>query len=204
MFNLKPPQSIFVHADGFLRAAGYLNKPPETGRLDPLCFAALVANSAFASELYLKCLIRVDTGQIVKAEHDLRKLFLKLPPNTQAEIETPFNAQMAKNPIFDLSKISKEAAAVIAMRPKTLRDALTKGRTAFVEWRYLYEDEGALRTFDLFGLPPILRKVILVRHPEWAGFSIKLTEVGHALPTSLTQKTPTPGAPAAGPDGNNQ
>ena len=194
MFNLKSPQNIFVHADGFQKAVRYLNKPPESGLFDPFCFAAMITNSAFASELYLKCLIQIETQQVIRAEHDLKKLFSRLPAATQEEIEKPFNAEMSKAVSYDLSRVSKEEAEVIAKKSRNFREALAKGRDAFVKWRYLYEDENIFRSYDLFGLPPILRGVILARRPEWGNFRINMTKLAGPLPTSQVPKTPGQGA----------
>jgi len=195
MFGLKPPQSIFVHGDGFFKAAISMNKNPSDSGFDPFCFAALVTNSAFASELYLKCLIHLESGQLIKDEHNLHKLFQKLSEKTQQEIEGPFNAELAKAATYDLSQASEQSKRVISSRPKTLREALKVGGKAFVEWRYLYE-YGETGHFGLFPLPAILRNTILSRKPDWANFGFKLQRIGGVLPTSLAQKTPAQAAPA--------
>jgi hypothetical protein len=195
MFNLKMPQSIFAHADGFLKAASKLHGDPPGD-----AFAALVINSAFACELYLKCLIHLETGQLFKDEHDLKKLFSKLSAGTQASIETKFDAAF-KLPDYDLSKVPEHmresAEQAIAMQPKNLREALKAGGSAFVRWRYLYEDETGKTSdiYSLFSRPGILRIEILTRKPEWALFRMTMQKFGDSRPTSPAPKK-------QGPDGS--
>lgn len=178
MFNLKIPQSIFVHADGFNKASNSNASPP-----DPYLFSVLATNCAFAVELYLKCLIHIETNQLIKNEHNLRKLFSKLRDETQGEVEAAFNAILDQHPGYDLSKASEEMKAAAAKRSKNLREVLKTCENAFVEWRYLYEeDDDAVNAFGLFPLPPILRGAILRRKPEWGRFSFKMTKIGDALP----------------------
>jgi HEPN domain-containing protein len=186
MFNLKPPQSIFVHADGFLKAANYLNAPQPNGApMDPLCFAALVTNSAFASELYLKCLIQLDSGQQVIKEHNLRKLFAKLTPATQKDLESRFDLLLAKQPAYDESKMTAEMRDAASKRPTTFRETLRSGADAFTEWRYLYENDGFSNPFGLFPLPSLLRTVILERQPEWGQFVVKMEKIADAVPIAI-------------------
>lgn len=203
MFGLKPPQSIFVHANGFLKSVNFLNRQPGDPQFDPFTFAVMVMNSAFASELYLKCLIQIETGQMIKNEHDLNALFRKLPAAVQQEIEGPFDAQMAKMPVYDTTQADAATLHVIATRPKTLRESLKVGGKAFIEWRYLYESE-TTGHFNLLPLPFILRDAILRRNPKWANFGINLRRIGGALSTSPDQRTPAQPAPEGHRGGDNQ
>jgi hypothetical protein len=166
MYNLSLEQSIFVQANGFHKASELL----ATTLVNPFCMTAMVTNSAFASELYLKCLIIIETGQLMKDQHNLRKLFLKLREDTQKTIENHFDEEMAKAP-----DISEEAKARLGGRipPTTLREALVQGGDAFIKWRYIYEDTN-LQFFALFPLPKFLADVILARKPEWKNFELTL------------------------------
>jgi len=185
MFNLKIPQSIFVHADGFLKASQSRVDPP-----NPYDAVVLVTNCAIACELYLKCLIYIETGQLVKNQHNLKRLFAMVPKETQSIIQERFDAQLAKQPAYDSSGASEEHLK--AMRaaeeklPKNLIEALRKGGDAFVQWRYLYEAGETMNAFALFPLPYILRDFILGLKPEWAKFQLSLVKVGTVQPTSRT------------------
>jgi hypothetical protein len=182
MYNLSLEQSIYVQAKGFHRAADSLAFGLDK---DPFRATAVVTNSAFASELYLKCLIILETGQLIKNQHDLRKLFLKLHEDTQKAIERNFDQEMAKAP-----EISEAAKVRTGGRkpPRTLREALTQGGDAFIKWRYLYEDE-SLEFFALFPLPKFLEQTILTRKPEWRDFQLTLAKLPDA-PTFPSQKSP--------------
>ncbi len=189
MFGLKPPQSIFVHADSFLKTVMHLAKEPSDPGFDPACFAALVTNSAFAAELYFKCLIEMETGQSVAKVHNLEHLFLKLSEGRQDEIAKRFDEATAKHPGYDLSNIPSEMSKRIERHPQTFREILTAGAEAFVEWRYLYQDDESTSLFALFPLPDILRTLIVEQKPEWDKFQIKLTRLASALSTSHAQNT---------------
>jgi HEPN domain-containing protein len=186
MYGLNLDQSIYVHARGFHQASEYL--ATTLGKPNPMAGAAVVINSAFASELYIKCLILLEKGQLIKDQHDLGKLFRQLHADTQTMIETPFDAEMARGP-----EISDATKAMLGARrpPRTLREALAEGADAFVRWRYLYEtDDSRHRFFALFPLPKILNAVILGRKPGWSNFAISLARLPDAPPTSHVPRTP--------------
>ena len=178
------PLSIFVYGDCFHKASISKADPP-----DPYAAVVVATNCAFACELYLKCLIHIETGQLIKKLHNLKQLFAMLPDATKATIQNRFDAQLAKQPDYDNSVAPDDASRQMAReaaekRSKNLIDALRRGAEAFVEWRYLYENDGKGNPFGLFPLPPILRTVILEHKPEWANVVLKATGVGNALPTS--------------------
>ena len=183
MYGLSLEQSIYVQAKGFHKAAESLVADLDK---DPFRATATVTNSAFASELYLKCLILLETGQLMKEQHNLRKLFLRLHSSTQNTIETEFDTELAKAP-----ELSEEAKAHLKGRtpPKTLREALAEGGDAFIKWRYIYEDDNH-DFFALFPLPKILAGVIIARKPEWKDFKLTLGKLVSVPPTSPAQKTP--------------
>ena len=192
MYNLQPPQSIFVHADGFQAAAIRLQNPGGNPPLNPLHASAVVTNLAFSAELYLKCLIQIETGQMIKSDHDLHKLFLKLPETTRQEIEKPFNAIISKPPAYDVSSLPPDAQAAMLKQPKNLIEALKAGGNAFIEWRYLYEvDESNRNIFSLFPLPAILRDVIIKRKPEWARFGFQIKQIAGMQPVRPAEEAST-------------
>jgi hypothetical protein len=188
VFGLKPPHSIFIHASGFQKMASTIILDPDKPNFDPLCSSAVVTNMAFAIELYLKCLIHLETGQLIKSEHNLRKLFARLTKETQKEIEAQFNAGQ-KSPDYDLSNAPEHIKTMNAKLPKNLQEALKVGGDAFIEWRYLYENADG-NPFSLFALPSILNASILKRKPEWRTFRLTKVKVGDVKPTSPVPKTP--------------
>ncbi len=151
-------ESIFFQADAFNIAASRLAEP---GRpIIPLLIPQVVTSS-LSSELYLKCLIRMETDEVPR-EHDLAKLFDELQGETKQAIENTWNAETAKQSAV-LDEIDRRAGKPVT--PRTLTDALAKEGSAFVNWRYAHEP-GPLCNFHLSNLPAILRNHILTTRPE--------------------------------------
>ena len=107
-----------------------LSKLPRNGA----SVAPFVVNSAFAIELYLKALGRLDGIEL--RGHDLLELFDALPSQTHAAIEQNFSKARWRCGIATLAEF---------------RQALKEMRRAFEEWRYLYEKErtGTIRFFQM-------------------------------------------------------
>ena len=156
--NIPRMESIFFQADAFNMAASIMTQPglPKIPLLIPQ-----VVNSSLSSELYLKCLILIETGNIPH-EHDLAKLFDGLRDETKQVIENEWNAGTAKQSTV-LDEIDRRAGGAITAR--TLTEALAKEGGAFVNWRYAHEP-GPLCNFSLSNLPAILRRQILAIRPE--------------------------------------
>lgn len=119
--------------------------------------------SVFASELYLKGLLCVETGNVPDI-HNLKALFKRLQPATRRELGDLWDADIRlphKQKLLDLIRTTPEG--------KNLRQdllyALDVGANSFVELRYFYEKEEAFFLLDEF--PNMLRKVILNRFPAW-------------------------------------
>lgn len=143
-------ESIMFYADAFILAARKLTQP---GVPDLQLVVAQIVNSSFASELYLKCIILIETGDVPRG-HDLAKLFDKLKRETKDSIESKWNTERAKrSAAFD--EIDRRAGSPVTAR--TLLDALTKEGRAFEIWRYGYEPR-RLPNFSLGDLPAILRE----------------------------------------------
>ena len=148
-------RSTFFQADAFHLAAHRLT---QSGVPDISLMIAQVVNSSFSSELYLKCLILIETGNFPH-EHHLAKLFDGLPDKTKQVIENEWNAQRAdRSAVWD--EIDRRAGGAVTAR--TLTDALSKEGDAFVDWRYAHEP-GPLCNFSLSNLPAILRNQIMRR-----------------------------------------
>ena len=151
-------ESIFFQANAFNLAA---QKLTQTGVSNLSFMVPQIVNSSFSSELYLKCLILLDTGDAPHG-HDLAKLFDQLSDETKNAIETKWNTETAKQ-TATLDEIDRRAGAPVTAR--TLQDALTREGKAFENWRYAHEP-GPLCNFSLTNLPAILRSHILTIKPE--------------------------------------
>ena len=135
------------------------SKPHEVGII------ALPANvlSVFASELYLKCILCIETGSVPDG-HNLKNLFKRLEPATRRALEDLWNADTRTPPrqkLFDLIRTFPEGKNLRF----DLQYVLDIGANSFIELRYFYEKEKAFFLLDAF--PNMLRKVILDRRPAW-------------------------------------
>ena len=146
--------------------------------------------SAFASELYLKCLICLETCN-APPTHNLRALFRDLSLHTRMRIEQLWNNHMPQ--LEELwTFIEKETKKSI---PRDLVGLLDISSKAFTQLRYAHEDDSG--SFMVGDLPVMLRTVILEKRPLWA-------TLRHTPPTShprgmLTQPATPPQSP---PDDN--
>jgi hypothetical protein len=110
--------------------------------------------SAFALELYLKCLIVIE-GQAAPRTHDLAALFAQLSADAQADIKRRYNEYRAGLP--DGFPINHD-----------IEDALKKSARAFEKLRYVYE--GRLNEGDGWACHQVMvavRDRIDSLHPGW-------------------------------------
>lgn len=160
------PCKIFDHATHFhasdhrLQNTVPFDKPEQL----PLVAHPSMVLSAFASELYLKCLLCIETG-LVPNTHNLKKLFDGLKPSTKSRLEALWDEHL-KSPqrkkIFDHLRTLPEGKN---LRPD-LEHALDLGADSFIELRYIYENGSVF--FLLGEFPNLLRQTILERFPELA------------------------------------
>ena len=145
-----------------------------------------IVNSAFANELILKCLLKVEDVP-VKRIHNLTKLFEKLPAKTRQLITRNFTERYSKNPVT-LRVIS---GTLNLARPGSMhikpsfRNVLRASASSFEVFRYIYEQLGCNAYCGQF-LYPVIRDVVIEKHPDFL----------RPHTTSLALKTQTqPGAP---------
>jgi hypothetical protein len=159
------PLKIFQHATRFHESDHRLRNtvPPNKPEQIPLVVHPAMVLSAFASELYLKCLLCAEKNAVPDG-HNLKLLFEELEPTTQKALEELWNAD-AQQPHRQLT------FNAIRSRPdgknfrEDLQYALDVGADSFIELRYFYEKGVAY--FVLGEFPNMLRKVILDRFPAW-------------------------------------
>lgn len=109
----------------------------------------MIACYAMAAELYLKSLSVIEFGKSIQS-HRLNVLFAKLKPETVKSVEEKF-----------LEIIGAENADIQKILPTM--------SAAFVEWRYIFEDEGG-RNIPLNALVAFVRALYLeirARKPDW-------------------------------------
>lgn len=92
---------------------------------------AMVVTKVFAIELFLKFLAAKETNAVPEG-HDLFDLYTNLSENSRNAILQSYRGR----------------------RP--LIDVLNENRHAFIEWRYVYEKQGASFSLDLNGLGDVV------------------------------------------------
>lgn len=158
------PKLIFVQAERFLFADEKLRGPGLDIANAAYVMLPCLVMQALSIELYLKCLISLETGKKPPRGHHLKHLFDRLNVNTQKHLAALWRA--------DTEGLNN----VRNMLPEEMREAisddvakaLTDGARAFEELRYHYETELTCR-FYIDRMPRMLRSVIWQRMPEWYG-----------------------------------
>jgi hypothetical protein len=117
--------------------------------------------SAFASELFLKCLKLID-GKGTSNSHKLAELFGDLSHDTQALIRAEWDTMLAvSEPMYQ--ELERKHRVKI---PRDLNTSLAECGEAFMKLRYIYElPKGS--TFYITQLPLVLKNVVKKLKPDW-------------------------------------
>ena len=152
------PRDSFMTADAFLRVCATLDKAAKQGEF--VTVGVMGTLEAFTLELHVKCLLLLEEG-LHKRGHDLWTLFKFLSPKTRTELIQAFEEYVAKWPAFIAESKRKNL-------PTDLESLLIRGRHAFEEFRYGYENVRKSRTvWGLKGFTFVIRERILEAKPEW-------------------------------------
>ena len=112
--------------------------------------------SAFASELYLKCIVCIETGELAHGHH-LKNLYRRIEPNTRHSIEEKWD-EYVSSPLKQ--RLYKALASINGHPiPVDLDWTLSEGSSAFASLRYLHEVDDLKTKFLLGDFPNILREV---------------------------------------------
>ena len=145
---------------------------------------AAVVTSAMASELFLKCLICLETGKAPRG-HYLKELFDRLTPETRRWICMIWDAEVVpiRAELWDQIEGHQGRGKIV---PRDLSTALSMANKTFEKVRYAYEDELEGVAYMLSDLPTILKRVILAMRPEWHGLSRPFKAIGQLAAASET------------------
>ena len=171
------PLRIFMHAQGFLAAEDYITNIDLKQNLQlalEMSQAGMVL-SAFNCELFLKCLICLETN-VVPPGHDLDELFEKLSPKTRARCIEIWDSEVVPLRNSMWTKTEQEFGKGETLK-RDLPSAIKAGRRAFEKMRYSYEPESKNSQFIISDLPRLLYYVILEKKPEWARLRRKVSEI---------------------------
>jgi len=151
---------MFLHAETFYRAIDIIHRHDRA--VVAQISLPLMVLTAFASELYFKCIIFVETGKLTKG-HYLYDLFQKLSPKSQRRLSELWDRVTAPRE-ETLRKVEKDLGRTI---PRDLRGNLIEGSKSFEDLRYLYEREKPKKfLFNLGDLPRPLRMLVLELKPD--------------------------------------
>jgi hypothetical protein len=133
------PFKIFEHASHFHESDHRLRNSAPHDKPDQIALIAhpAMALSAFASELYLKCLLCIETGN-VPTGHNLKKLFDALQPATRHRLEDLWDADIRRPERARTLDHIRTLPGGSGLR-LDLFYALDVGADSFIELRYFYE-----------------------------------------------------------------
>lgn len=169
--TIHDPASIFIVAEQFRSADkmmhmilnGDLQFQGQTVSFD--VSVPMVTCAAFALELYLKCLISMETGQAPPNKHEFDYLFKRLHADTQKAIREYFD----RNSVDVVAFVKSEFAKAGKPAPTVDFDyVLGVSTRAFPIARYLYEGLPAEQGWLAEAIMEGTRAVILKRFPQWA------------------------------------
>ncbi|MSP76030.1 MAG: hypothetical protein EXR12_07835 [Rhodospirillaceae bacterium] len=155
------PREIFKQSMRFFIALHGLHlyrreKPDLASALD----LPMLVLAAFQSEVAMKALIVAESG-VLPGGHDLKELFGKLAPATQAAVEAAWDRLMAKVEPETLELELRLGGKV----PRGLHEALEHSKDSFAELRYIYET-GDGQSY-IGNLPLALSEVAVSLHSDW-------------------------------------
>lgn len=153
------PQRIFITGEAFLEVCKVLVAALNAGNRNILALV-LATNSALTLEMYLKCLLLLETGSTWHG-HDVYKLFKHLPDATQSELATAHDKFVADNPVLKAKWMDSTGVEL------DLESLLKAGRDTFVKFRYAWEEIPSKTNWGLNGFIKCVREYILKLHPEW-------------------------------------
>jgi hypothetical protein len=123
--------SLFIIGSGFWKTAQLLSQRlGSTSDFDLV--SPIFVNLAFSCEVYLECLILIQTANLEHG-HDLYKLFLKLPSSDRGAIEKRYVSFLNSSPIVKAMKRDFPSTDL------TLDKVLSEFSQTFQNWRYSYE-----------------------------------------------------------------
>lgn len=161
------PAKIFEHADCFLQSLAVLRAVhPENIHIAVTLAEPLTVLSALTTELFLKCLICIETGGTPRG-HNLKRLFDQLSVATRTRIQNLWDSGVAAR----RSKQWDDFERFWHLEtPHDLPSALAKGGPAFESHRYSYEENTEGVYYYVGDLPALLEGLILEMKPEFEPF----------------------------------
>lgn len=172
------PLDIYIHALGFHVAEDILGKVTTSPnpQLAVQVVQSVMTLSAFTTELFLKCLLCLETT-LTPQGHHLFELFQQLKPETQAKIAMLWDTKIVPHRDREWKIIEANYGGSAKMH-RDLPGAISASSRAFEKIRYSYEPGSRKDSdFNISDLPRILRRIILEKKPEWSNLGRAVTQI---------------------------
>jgi hypothetical protein len=155
------PEQIYYHANRFLGTDQAIRKIfGGNAEWSPTVAPPTMVLSAFAAELYLKCILIIEKEEAPENIHLLHVLYRRLSHKAKRRIEQLWESDSRPN----LATLAKMTGA-----PTDLPNALFRCSAAFEQLRYAYEKNFNNVTYYVGDFPWILARYIAEIRPEWKG-----------------------------------
>jgi hypothetical protein len=152
------PLQVFNHACRFLGTDQALRKVFGGSDWGIIIGPPTMVLSAFASELFLKCLLILETGEAPENIHPLHVLYRRVSHKRRRRIEE----------LWDNDARPKLAGLAQALNlPTDLPNALFQCSKAFEQLRYAYENNFNNVRYYIGDFPWIVMRAIVEVKPEW-------------------------------------
>jgi len=155
------PLRLFEHADRFHYSELHLRANNDTTHMHTIAGPSMVL-AAFAAELYLKCLVYLESGKRTYG-HNLKALYRELSPASRKRIRELWDKHIPTK----LGMFAHFKTLTGFDVPHDLEWALSTGARGFEQLRYIYEEEDPKGFFILGDFPAMLRRIIVEMKPEW-------------------------------------
>ncbi len=155
MWKSQDPYEIFRIGTMFIESAAILGK-----YAGGLGIVPSVVNRVFGVELYLKAFLTIEKVPIPHT-HNIHTLFNQLSATNRSIVEQYYEEEFAKDP---------EGAAIRTIKTPfsfDLEEVLMNSRNAFVEWRYVFEEDGGLGSYGLGEFQSALHRRLCELQPDW-------------------------------------
>jgi HEPN domain-containing protein len=157
------PRHIFATAERFLDASNVLLEASHTKNLHQGLAVPQTVCSAFCLELYLKCIITIETKSTPRG-HDLVDLYSMLSNTSKQEIISYFDKNSAinkENYLAFCKHVGKEPENF------DFNFALTLSKRAFEDIRYIHEQKEGQSGWCAQPIRDGAKKVIQRLQPDW-------------------------------------
>jgi len=163
MANKSDEHYFFEQGDAFLLPTRLLYGA-DGGAIYNAALPAFTVCESFATEAYLKSLIKIQTGTPAPPVHNLKKLFEKMDTVTQTAIRDEWMERHAKSVLNLDPGNAPDGTPYETKKVTSFDEALDLSAQAFLKWRYDFHQHHG---WYMRALGYLVRRQILKLRPEW-------------------------------------